>query len=216
MYWFVSILYALFNIYFPTFLGFVIRKLHFHVMDSKIINAACMGATVTVIATGVAIIEEERNRIYIPREPRINAIAQREFYIDSILNRGDRHCFKQIRMKPVVLYRLCDVLTSRNLLRSTQNVSIREQVIVFLQIVGQNQRFWVISGIYYRSVETIHRYFRIVLKAILKLYKRLIKDSEDIVLAEIMNNRRFYPYFKVWKQDQYFYELINYIQKKRL
>ena len=37
-----------------------------------------MGAVVTVIATGVAIIEQERNRINIPREPRINAIAQRE------------------------------------------------------------------------------------------------------------------------------------------
>jgi hypothetical protein len=193
----VSILYAFFNIYFPTFLGFVIRKLHFHVMDSKIINAACIRAAVIVIATGVAIIEEEKNRIYIPREPRINAIAQREFYIDSILNRGDRYCVEQICMKPVVLYRLCDVLTSRNLLRSTQNVSIREQVIVFLQIVGQNQRFRVISGIYYKSVETIHRYFRIVLKAILKLYKYLIKDLEDTVPAEIMNNRRFYPYFKV-------------------
>ncbi|KAG5225383.1 nuclease HARBI [Salix suchowensis] len=130
-------------------------------MDSKIINAICMGATVTVIAAGVSIIEEERNRIYIPREPRINTIAQREFYIDNILNRGDRHCVEQIRMKPIVLYRLCDVLTSRNLLRLTQNVSIREQVIVFLQIIGQNQRFRVISGIYYRSVETIHRYFRI-------------------------------------------------------
>jgi hypothetical protein len=55
-------------------------------MDSKIIHAACMGAAVTVIATGVAIIEQERNRNYIPREPRINAIAQREFYMDSILN----------------------------------------------------------------------------------------------------------------------------------
>ncbi|KAG5255009.1 nuclease HARBI [Salix suchowensis] len=103
-----------------------------------------MGAVVSVIATGVTIIEEERNIIYIPREPRINAIVEREFYIDSILNRGDRHCVEQIRMKPIVLYRLCDVLTSRNLLRSTQNVSIREQVIVFLQIVGQNQRFQVI------------------------------------------------------------------------
>ena len=72
-------------------------------MDSKIIHAACMGAAVTVIATGVAIIEQERNTIYIPREPRINAIAQREFYIDSILNRGDRYCVKQIRMKPVVI-----------------------------------------------------------------------------------------------------------------
>jgi len=50
-------------------------------------------------------------------------------------------------MKPVVLYNLCDVLTSRDLLQSTQNVSIREQVIVFLQIIGQNQRFHFISGI---------------------------------------------------------------------
>jgi len=41
-------------------------------MDSKIIHAACMGAAVTVIATGVAIIEQERNRIYILREPHIN------------------------------------------------------------------------------------------------------------------------------------------------
>jgi hypothetical protein len=127
------------------------------------------------------------------------------------LNWGDRHCVEQIRMKPVVLYRLCDILTSRDLLRSTQNVSIREQVIVFLQTVGQNQRFRFISGIYYRSVETIHRYFRIVLKTVLKLYRHLIKDTEDTVPAKIMNNQRFYPYFTVWEQYQYFYTLINYI-----
>jgi hypothetical protein len=156
-----------------------------------------MRAAVTVIAAGVAIIERERNRIYIPREPRINAIAQQEFYIDSILNRGDRHCIEQIRMKPVVLYNLCDVLTSCDLLRSTQNVSTKEQVIVFLQILGRNQKFCFINDIYYRSIETIHRYFRIVLKAVLKLYKHLIKDPGDTVPAKIMNNRRFYPYFKV-------------------
>jgi hypothetical protein len=68
---------------------------------------------------------------------------------------------------------------------------------MFLHIVGQNQRFRFISGIYYRSVETIHCYFIIVLKTILKLYKHLIKDLGDTVPAEIMNNRRFYPYFKV-------------------
>jgi len=92
-----------FNIYFLKFLGFVIRKLHFHVMDSKIIHASCMGAAITVIAIGVTIIEQERNTIYIQKEPRINTIAQREFYIDSILNQGDRYCVKQIHMKPVVI-----------------------------------------------------------------------------------------------------------------
>jgi len=56
------------------FLGFVIRKLHFLIMDSKIIHAVCMRTTITIIAAGVAIIERERNIIYIPREPRINAI----------------------------------------------------------------------------------------------------------------------------------------------
>jgi len=55
-------------------------------MDSKIIHAACKGAVVTVIAIGVTIIEQERNRNYIPREPCISAIAQREFYMDTILN----------------------------------------------------------------------------------------------------------------------------------
>jgi hypothetical protein len=185
------------NVSFPKFLGFVSRKIHFFVMDSKIMHAACIGAVVTVIATGVAIIEQERNRNYIPRESRINAIAQREFYMDSILNLGDRHCVEQIRMKLVVLYKLCDVLTSHDLLRSTQNVSIREQVIMFLQTVSQNQRFCFISGIYYKYVETIHRYFRIVLKAVFKLYKHLIKDPGNTIPAEILNNQRFYPYFKV-------------------
>jgi hypothetical protein len=42
-------------------------------------------------------------------------------------------------MKLVVLYNLCDVLTSRDLLQSTQNVSIREQVIVFLQIRAETK-----------------------------------------------------------------------------
>jgi len=70
-------LICFFNVYFPKFLGFLIRKLYFLVMDNKIIYAACMRAAVTVIATGVAIIEQERNIIYIPKEPRINAIAQR-------------------------------------------------------------------------------------------------------------------------------------------
>ena len=46
-------------------------------MDSKIIHAACMRAAVTMIATKVAIIEQERNKNYIQREPCINAIAQR-------------------------------------------------------------------------------------------------------------------------------------------
>jgi len=114
----VSIWYAFWMFISLKILGSVIKKLHFLIMDSKIIHTACMRVTVNVIVARVAVIERERNIIYIPKQPRINVIAQREFYIYSILNWGDRHCVEQIRMKPIVLYNLCDILTSRDLLRS--------------------------------------------------------------------------------------------------
>ena len=152
-------------------------------------------------STRVTIIERERNIIYIQRESYINAADQREFYINSILSWGDRHHVKQTRMEPIIFYHLCDLLTSQDLLRSNKNVSIREQMIVFLQIISQNPIFYFISGIYYRSNETIYRYFIIVLKTILKLYRHHIKDPNDIILIDIMDNWRFYPYFKV--QEQY-------------
>jgi hypothetical protein len=60
-------LICFFNVYFPKFIGYVIRKLHFLVMDCKIIHATYMRAAVTVIAAGITIIEQERNIIYIPR-----------------------------------------------------------------------------------------------------------------------------------------------------
>jgi hypothetical protein len=84
-----------------------------------------------------------------------------------------------------------------NQLQSTQKISIRKQIIIFLQIIGQNPIFHFINGLYYMYVETMHCYFRIVLKTILKLYKHLIKDLEDMVHAKIINNQRLNHYFKV-------------------
>ncbi|XP_052880485.1 uncharacterized protein LOC108481472 [Gossypium arboreum] len=50
--------------------------------------------------------------------------------------------------------------------------------------------------LYYRSTETVHRYFRVVLRAILKLYKLVIRLPNESIPSEIRNNPRFYPYFK--------------------
>ncbi|XP_031126993.1 protein ALP1-like [Ipomoea triloba] len=68
---------------------------------------------------------------------------------------------------------------------------------MFLHIIGHNVRFRVIGSRYYRSIETVHHYFRSVLRAILTLYKKLIvlPDSE-LTPHEIISNPRFYPYFK--------------------
>uniref|UniRef100_A0A2N9FRM5 Uncharacterized protein n=1 Tax=Fagus sylvatica TaxID=28930 RepID=A0A2N9FRM5_FAGSY len=46
------------------------------------------------------------------------------------------------------------------------------------------------------SIETVHRYFKHVLGAVLKLHKRVIKLPDSDTPLEIRNNGRFYPYFK--------------------
>ncbi|KAK5786333.1 hypothetical protein PVK06_040969 [Gossypium arboreum] len=55
---------------------------------------------------------------------------------------------------------------------------------------------FVIGSRYYRSIETIHDYYRVVLRAILKLYKLVIRLPDESTPSEIINNPRFYPYFK--------------------
>ncbi|KAK5794000.1 hypothetical protein PVK06_035189 [Gossypium arboreum] len=101
-----------------------------------------------------------------------------------------------IRMRPIAFFNLCDILSRNNLLQSTKSVYIREQVLIFLHIIGHNVRFRVIGSRYYRSTETVHHYFRIILRAILKLYKLVIRSPDESTPSEIRNNRRFYPYFK--------------------
>ncbi|KAK5812661.1 hypothetical protein PVK06_028098 [Gossypium arboreum] len=101
-----------------------------------------------------------------------------------------------IRMRPVAFFNLCDILSRNNLLQSTKSVNIKEQVVIFLHIIGHNVRFRLIGSRYYRSNETIHRYFRVVLRAVLKLYKLVIRLPDESTPSEIRNNPRFYPYFK--------------------
>ncbi|PPS18694.1 hypothetical protein GOBAR_AA01888 [Gossypium barbadense] len=64
-------------------------------------------------------------------------------------------------------------------------------------LFGYNgSEFRVIGSRYYRSIETIHRFFRVVLRAILKLYKLVIRLPNESTPSEIKNNPRFYTYFK--------------------
>jgi hypothetical protein len=65
--------------------------------------------------------------------------------------------------------------------------------------MGWDLRFHFVSDIYYIYIEIIHRYFKIILKVVFKLCKHLIKHPKNMVLVEIMNNQRFYFYFKIWE-----------------
>ncbi|KAH1122362.1 hypothetical protein J1N35_005522 [Gossypium stocksii] len=165
-------------------------------MDRSQDQNAIVGVLASVLAFGALWIKKLKTRKEITSYPRVNRDYERENYINSILYSGDQHCIDVIRMRPIAFFNLCDILSRNNLLQSTKSVNIREQVVIFLHIIGHNVRFRVIGSRYYRSTETVHRYFRVVLRAILKLYKLVIKLPDESTPSEIRNNPRFYPYFK--------------------
>ncbi|KAH1064040.1 hypothetical protein J1N35_029027 [Gossypium stocksii] len=157
---------------------------------------AIVGVVASALAFGALWIKKLKTRKEITSHPHVNQDNERENYINSILYSGDQHCIDVIMMRPIAFFNLCDILSRNNLLQSTKSVNIREQVVIFLYIIGHNVRFRVIGSRYYRSTETIDRYFRVVLRAVLKLYKLVIRLLDESTPSEIRNNPRFYPYFK--------------------
>ena len=102
--------------------------------------------------------------------------TKKESYMSDILYRGDVRCVHNIRMRPFDFSALCRILGENNLLQETIHTSIREQVLIFfLHTIGHNMRFRVVGGRFCRSIETMHRYFKYVLRAVLQLYKHVIR-----------------------------------------
>jgi hypothetical protein len=163
-------------------------------MDETILLKVTTTIVAVVLAIGLVILKNIRSRRVLRREPHVNQEYEREIYIDSILYRSRQDCIDQIRMSPIAFFELCKILAENNLVRETIHMSIKEQVLIFLHMIGHNVRFRVVGGRFYRS---IHRYFKVVLGGVLTLYKHLIKQPENSTPLEVRNSRRFYPYFKV-------------------
>ena len=145
---------------------------------------------------GVALVRKLWRR-QLPRVPYVNHVAEREHYINSILHGSERLCVSQIRMKPIAFHQLCHILTEGEHVRPTIHLSVTEQVLIFLHIIGHNVRFRVIGSRFHKSTEIVHRYFKVVLRGVLKLYRTLIRLSSEDTPPKIRDSRSFYPYFKV-------------------
>ncbi|KAK9989287.1 hypothetical protein SO802_029526 [Lithocarpus litseifolius] len=71
-----------------------------------------------------------------------------------------------------------------------------EQVLLFLHIIGHNVRFRVIGSRFHKSTKTVHRYFKVVLRGVLKLYRALIRLPSENTPPKIWDSKRFYPFLK--------------------
>ena len=110
-----------------------------------------------------------------------------------------------IRMRPVTFYELFRILVERNLVRETIYMPIIEQMLMFLHTIGHNVRLRVVIAKLHRSIETTYRYFKIVLRAVLHVYRHVVRLLDNSTPPEIKNSRRFYPYFKVIFSNFFFF-----------
>lgn len=79
----------------------------------------------------------------------------------------------------------------------TDEISIEEQIVVFLHTIGHNQRKRLIQVNWKRSGEIISRHFHNVLQAIFPIYLEFITGPTTGVHRKVAGSHRFYPYFKV-------------------
>ncbi|XP_031268757.1 putative nuclease HARBI1 isoform X3 [Pistacia vera] len=128
--------------------------------------------------------------------PQHNISPAGSGFMTQVLEGHDDVCRQMFRMDKHVFRKFCGTLRQRGMLRDTAGVMIEEQLAIFLNIVGHNERNRVIQERFQHSGETISRHFNNVLKAIKSLSREFLLPPQPNTPPEIINCNRFYPYFK--------------------
>ncbi|KAG4949078.1 hypothetical protein JHK82_042273 [Glycine max] len=120
-------------------------------------------------------------------------------WVSEILNGHPIRCYQMFRMKKLVFLELCDILETKYNLKKTRNVSIYEQVGLFLYMLSQPGSVRNCKKRFQHSGETISRYFHSVLKVVCMFAKDIIKHVDPSfrdTLDEILKDARYHPYFR--------------------
>jgi len=95
--------------------------------------------------------------------------------------------------------KLCEKLRSSvGMKDSSTRVTVEGLVAEFLYVVGQEAKSRTTTFLFHQSGETFNRRFHYVLEAIISLHwEFLLQPSGADVPSQILNDNKFYPYFKV-------------------
>ncbi|KAL5697334.1 hypothetical protein ACHQM5_030820 [Ranunculus cassubicifolius] len=115
-----------------------------------------------------------RNRFqYLPRAPYRNMDAERRMFYKRLFVDSDTYCRAQLRMGIPTFNRLCCRLKQLGL-KKNRSVTVKEQVAMFLHTVGHDLRNRINVLEFFRSGETVSRYFHIVLNVVLKMHNDVV------------------------------------------
>jgi hypothetical protein len=109
-------------------------------------------------------------------------------------------CRDIIRMSPQAFLKLCEKLRSSGRMKDSTRVTltVEGQVAEFLYIVGHAAKSRTVPFLFHHSMETFNRCFDNVLRAIISLENEFLVQPSDVdVPTQILNDDKFYPYFKV-------------------
>ncbi|KAF5193577.1 Transmembrane protein [Thalictrum thalictroides] len=136
--------------------------------DYDVVALICIIAVYMVTSTTTSL-------LYIDKEPSKNRDNERKQILKRMYCENDRVCHHLLRMNIISFRRLCTKLKEKGLTRSRW-VGVKEQVALFLLILGHDTRMRLDGFTVIRSSETIHRHFHNVLRAVLKLGREYIKQ----------------------------------------
>ncbi|CAA0823514.1 Unknown protein [Striga hermonthica] len=132
----------------------------------------------------------------ITRQPARGLSPKGSGFMNEVLHGNDDLCRGMFRMDCHVFLKLSNTLRHRGMLRDTAGVMIEEQLAIFLNVIGRNERTRVIQERFQHSGETISRHFNNVLKAVKSLSREFLRPPSLETPPEILRSNRFHPYFE--------------------
>ncbi|KAL0451546.1 UNVERIFIED_CONTAM: hypothetical protein Slati_1132700 [Sesamum latifolium] len=93
---------------------------------------------------------------------------------------SDESCLRNLRMDRNAFDRLCYMLEETGWVKSTKNVTVPEQVAMFLSIISHHKKNCVVKHDFMRSRRTVSNHFYVVLHAVCKLHTVLLAKPTPI------------------------------------
>jgi hypothetical protein len=137
------------------------------------------------------------------RIPCHTSILRGGIYVKEVLEGHPCHAKQEFRMETHIFHALVKILNEKYLLRNGNDITVEEQLAMFLYTLGKNASNRTVQEWFQHSGSSVSYYFGEVLNAILQLSKDMIKFPSSITPGCILNRSHFYPYFMV------LYDLFN-------
>ncbi|KAF3785476.1 hypothetical protein EJ110_NYTH27770, partial [Nymphaea thermarum] len=118
-------------------------------------------------------------------------------FIDNIINGHPRNYLGLLRLDHNSFITLCNILKERNLVEDGWQITIEEQVAMFLLTVGHNEHNCACQNTFQLSGQTISNYVTLVLRALCQLGKEYIGQPNNDTPYKTRLNPHSCPYFKV-------------------